>query len=123
MPRVKRGTIKSKKHRKVLSQAKGYVGGRSKLYRTAKEAVARALAYAYRDRRRKKRDFRKLWIERINAGARKEGLKYSELIAGLQKANIELNRKILADMAVNDPASFSSLVEVAKTQQASKNAK
>jgi large subunit ribosomal protein L20 len=114
MARVKRGTIKKKKRRKVLSQAKGYVAGRSKLYTVAKTAVEKGLIYAYRDRRTKKRNFRSLWIERINAASRSHDITYSQLINGLAKANVEINRKMLADMAVNDPDSFSSLVEVAK---------
>ncbi len=114
MSRVKRGTIKKKKRRAILSQAKGYRGARSKLYTVAKTAVERALVYAYRDRRRRKRQFRSLWIERINAACRSQGIIYSQLIDGLAKAKIEIDRKVLADMAVNDPASFSSLVEIAK---------
>jgi large subunit ribosomal protein L20 len=114
MARVKRGTIKKKKRRKILSQAKGYVAGRSKLYTVAKPAVEKGLAYAYRDRRTRKREFRALWIERINAASRSHDITYSQLIDGLAKAKIEINRKVLAEMAVNDPASFSSLVEVAK---------
>ena len=103
-----------KKRRAVLSQAKGYVGARSKLYTVAKAAVERGLVYAYRDRKRRKRQFRSLWIERINAASRSQDITYSQLIDGLAKAKIEIDRKILADMAVNDPASFSSLVEIAK---------
>ena len=114
MSRVKRGTIKKKKRRAVLSQAKGYVGARSKLYTVAKAAVERGLVYAYRDRKRRKRQFRSLWIERINAASRSQGITYSQLIDGLAKAKIEINRKMLADLAVTDPESFSSLVEVAK---------
>jgi large subunit ribosomal protein L20 len=114
MSRVKRGTIKKKKRRKVLSQAKGYVAGRSKLYTVAKDAVQKGLIYAYRDRRTRKRNFRSLWIQRINAATRSQGITYSQLIDGLAKAKIEINRKMLADMAVKDPASFSLLVEMAK---------
>ncbi len=114
MPRVKRGTIKKKKRRRVLGQAKGYVAGRSKLYTTAKDAVRKGLVYAYRDRRTRKRNFRSLWIQRINAACRSQDMTYSQLIDGLAKAKIEINRKMLADMTVNDPASFSALVEVAK---------
>lgn len=114
MSRVKRGTIKKKKRRKYLSQARGYVAGRSKLYTVARAAVERGLAYAYRDRRTKKREIRALWIERINAASRANGLTYSQFMNGLSKAKVDINRKVLADMAVNDPTSFSSLVEVAK---------
>jgi large subunit ribosomal protein L20 len=114
MSRVKRGTIKKKKRRSILSKAKGYVAGRSKLYTVAKDAVQKGLVYAYRDRRTRKRNFRSLWIQRINAATRSQGITYSQLVDGLAKAKIELNRKILADIAVNDPASFSSLVGIAK---------
>ena len=123
MPRVKRGTIKKKKRRRVLSKAKGYVAGRSKLYTVAKDAVQKGLVYAYRDRRTRKRNFRGLWIQRINAACRPQGITYSQLINGLAKAKIEINRKILADLAVNEPASFSELVEVAKKHTAAKPAK
>ncbi|HIE44479.1 MAG TPA: 50S ribosomal protein L20 [Candidatus Omnitrophica bacterium] len=119
MPRVKRGIIKKKKRRKILSQAKGYVGGRSKLYTVAKSAVEKGLTYAYRDRRRKKREFRSLWIERINAASRNHDITYSQLMYGLGKAKLGINRKMLAEIALNDPASFSSLVEVAKKHIAS----
>ncbi len=98
--------------------AKGYVGGRSRLYRTAVDAVHRALAYAYRDRRARKGDFRRLWITRINAAARLHGLSYSRLMNTLKKAHVELDRKILADLAVNDPSAFSKIVEIAKTNSA-----
>lgn len=114
MSRVKRGTLKKKKRRAILSQAKGYVAGRSKLYTVAKAAVEKGLVFAYRDRKRRKRQFRSLWIERINAACRSQGIIYSQLIDGLAKAKIEIDRKILADMAVNDPVSFSLLVEIAK---------
>jgi len=123
MPRVKRGTIKKKKRRKILGQAKGYVAGRSKLYTVAKDAVQKGLVYAYRDRRVRKRNFRSLWIERINAAARNHDITYSQFIDGLAKANVEINRKVLADMAVNDSASFSSLVEIAKKHITVKPAK
>ena len=123
MPRVKRGTIKKKKRRRVLSQAKGYVAGRSKLYTVAKDAVNKGLVYAYRDRRTRKRNFRGLWIQRINAATRAQGITYSQLINGLSKAKIEINRKILADLAVSEPESFSALVEVAKKNIKTKPAK
>jgi large subunit ribosomal protein L20 len=114
MSRVKRGTIKKKKRRSILSKAKGFVAGRSKLYTVAKDAVRKSMVYAYRDRRTKKRSFRSLWIQRINAAARSHDMTYSQLIDGLAKADVEVNRKVLADMAVNDPASFASLAEIAK---------
>ena len=114
MPRTKHSVASHKRKKKVLKAAKGYTGGRSKLYRTAKEAVDRALVYAYRDRRTRKRDFRKLWISRINAAARMNGLSYSRFINGLKKSDIEINRKVLAELAVNDIDSFSKLAEIAK---------
>jgi large subunit ribosomal protein L20 len=114
MPRVKRGVRAKKRRKKVLKQAKGYQGGRSKLYRSAKEAVDRALNYAYRDRRTKKRDFRSLWISRINAAARLNELSYSQLISGLKKAEVTIDRKLLAELAVSDPRVFSEIVNVAK---------
>jgi len=112
--RTTKGAARRKAKRRLLNKAKGYRGGRSKLYRTAKEAVVRAEAYAYRDRRVRRREFRKLWIIRINAAVRQRGLRYSEFIHGLSKAEIELDRKILADMAVRDPAAFDSVVEQVK---------
>lgn len=115
MPRVKRGVTAHARHKKVLKQAKGYYGARSKLYRTAKQAVIKAGQYAYRDRRQKKREFRALWIVRINAGAHENGLSYSRLINGLKKAGIEVDRKVLADLAVHDKTAFSALAERAKT--------
>jgi len=114
MPRVKRSVNARKKRRKVLEQAKGYYGTKHSSYRRAKEQVQRSLKYAYRDRRVRKREFRKLWIVRINAGARENGLSYNTFMHGLKLAEIELDRKVLADMAVADPASFASLVEQAK---------
>jgi len=114
--RVKRGFKARQRRKKVLKLAKGYRGGRSKLFRTAADAVDKALMYAYRDRRAKKRDFRKLWIARINAGARMNNLTYSRLIHGLKKANIELDRKVLAELAVSDPAGFSQVVNLASEQ-------
>lgn len=115
MPRVKRAVNAKKKRRKVLKASKGYIGARGNLYRSAVEAVERALQYAYRDRRVRKRDFRRLWIARINAQARNEGITYSRLMEGLTKADVAIDRKVLADMAVNDPAAFSKVVQVAKT--------
>ncbi len=114
MPRVKRGNRRLKKRKKVLKLAKGYFGTKSKLYRPAREQVIKSLNYAYRDRRRKKRDFRKLWISRINAAARQHDLPYSRFIHGLKEAGVEINRKMLADLAVNDEEGFAELVEVAK---------
>jgi large subunit ribosomal protein L20 len=114
MPRTKRGPIARKRRRKILKLAKGYFGSKSKLFKTAKQQVMKSLQYAYRDRRQRKRDFRKLWIARINAAARSEGLTYSRFINGLKKADVEINRKMLADMAINDKAGFDRLVQVAK---------
>ena len=121
MPRVKGGPKTKERHKKVLKMAKGYRGGRSRLYRTAVDAVHRALAYAYRDRRARKRDFRRLWIARINAAARLHGLSYSRLMDALRKAHIELDRKILADLAVKDPGAFYKIAEIAKTSRAGKS--
>ena len=114
--RVKRGFKARLRRKKVLKLAKGFRGGRSKLFRTAADAVDKALMYAYRDRRAKKRDFRKLWIARINAGARMNGLTYSRLIHGLKQANVELDRKVLAELAVSDPAGFSQIASMASAK-------
>ena len=114
MPRVKRGVTARARHNKVLSRAKGYRGARKNVFRVANQAVMRADQYAYRDRRQRKRQFRTLWIVRINAAARVHELSYSRLIDGLNRANIELDRKVLADMAVNDEAAFAALAERAK---------
>ena len=114
MARVKRGVVARAKHKKVLKKAKGYYGARSRVYRVAKQAVIKAGQYAYRDRRQKKRQFRALWIARINAAARECGLSYSRLINGLHKADIEVDRKILAELAVDDTAGFAALAEKAK---------
>jgi large subunit ribosomal protein L20 len=114
MPRVKRGVTANARHKKVLGKAKGYYGARSKIYRVAKQAVIKAGQYAYRDRRQRKRQFRTLWIARINAAARENGMSYSRLIDGLNKANVEVDRKVLADLAVFDAAGFSALAEKAK---------
>jgi large subunit ribosomal protein L20 len=114
MPRVKRSTHAQKKRRRVLEQAKGYWGWKSTHYRYAKEQVEHSLVYAYRDRKVRKRTFRQLWITRINAGARRHGLSYNQFIHGLDKAGIELDRKVLADLAVNDPAAFGAIAEQAK---------
>ncbi|KFZ31991.1 50S ribosomal protein L20 [Pseudidiomarina salinarum] len=114
MARVKRGVTARARHKKVLKQAKGYYGARSRVYRVAKQAVIKAGQYAYRDRRNKKRQFRQLWIVRINAAARQNGLSYSRFINGLKKASVEIDRKILADIAVHDQKGFAALVEKAK---------
>ena len=114
MPRVKRGVTARARHKKVLDQAKGYRGRRKNVYRIAKEAVMKAGQYAYRDRRNKKRDFRRLWITRINAAARQEGLSYSQFMHGLRLAGIELDRKVLADIAVRDPETFRRFAEKAR---------
>tara|TARA_E500000331_G_C16705994_1_gene475983 strand:+ start:145 stop:504 length:360 start_codon:yes stop_codon:yes gene_type:complete len=118
MARVKRGVQAKSRHKKVLKQAKGYRGSRSRTYKVAKQAVMRAGQYAYRDRRVKKRVFRSLWIVRINAAARENGLTYSKLIAGLKRANIDLDRKTLANIAVNDKEAFTKIAEEAKSQLA-----
>lgn len=114
MPRVKRGTVRRAKRKKLLDRAKGFYQRKSKLYRSAKEAVDTALKYAFVGRRRKKRDFRRLWIIRINAAARQHGLSYNQFVAGCRKAEIELDRKVLADLAVSDPAGFGVVAEQAK---------
>lgn len=114
MARVKRGVQANRRHKKVLARAKGYYGARSRVYRVAVQAVMKAGQYAYRDRRNKKRSFRRLWIARINAGARLNGLSYSRLINGLKKANIEIDRRILADIAMHDAAAFTAITEKAK---------
>jgi len=116
MPRSTVSVASRRRRKKVLKQARGYFGARSRLSRTAREAVNRAQAYAYRDRRRRKRDFRRLWISRINAAARLNGVSYSQLIHGLAKADIAVNRKMLADLAVRDPGAFTAVVEQAKAQ-------
>ena len=114
MARVKRGVVARRRHKKILNQAKGYYGARSRVFRVAKQAVIKAGQYAYRDRRNRKRAFRALWIARINAGARANGLSYSRLIAGLKKANVEIDRKVLADLAVHEPEAFGAIVKQAQ---------
>ena len=114
MPRVSHAVATKKRKRKVLKQSKGYWGARSRLFRTAREAVDRAQVYAYRDRRKRKRDFRRLWIVRINAAARRNGMSYSQLVHGLGQAGVAINRKVLADLAVRDPAAFAAVVEQAR---------
>ncbi len=117
MPRVKTGVTAHARHKKILKLAKGYKGSKSKQFKKANETVMKALYYARRDRRAKKGDFRKLWIARINAAARINGISYSRLIYGLTKANVEVNRKMLADLAINDASAFTKLVSVAKENQ------
>lgn len=114
MARVKRGVVARRSHKKVLKAAKGYYGARSRVFRVAKQAVIKAGQYAYRDRRTKKRNFRALWITRINAQSRVEGMSYSRLIAGLKKANVTLDRRVLADIAIHDKPAFAAIVATAK---------
>ncbi len=114
MPRVKRGVTARKRHKKVLKQAKGYYGARSRVYRVAKQAVIKAGQYAYRDRKQRKRQFRALWIIRINAAARSNGITYSKLINGLSIADVTINRKMLAELAIDNPEAFSDVVDTAK---------
>ncbi|AGA67735.1 ribosomal protein L20 [Desulfitobacterium dichloroeliminans LMG P-21439] len=120
MARVKRGVTKHQRHKKVLKLAKGFRGAKSKLYRPANEQVMKSLAYAYAHRKDKKGDFRKLWIARINAASRMNGLSYSRMMNGLKKAGVSINRKMLADLAIHDAAAFTELVNVAKTQVSAK---
>lgn len=115
MPRVRNAPASRRRRKKILKAAKGYVGGRSRTLKQAKETVERAWCYAYRDRRARKRDFRRLWVTRINAASRQSGMTYSRFIQGLKKAQIALDRKILADLAVSDPGAFSHLVQQART--------
>lgn len=114
MARIKRGINTRKRHKKILKQAKGYFGAKSKLFKMANQAVMKSLNYAYIGRKQRKRDFRALWIQRINAAARLNGMSYSKFISGLKKANVEINRKMLSELAIHDAAAFSKLVEVAK---------
>ena len=118
MVRTKYAPARKRKKKRILKAAKGYYGAKSRLYRTAKEAVTRSLVYAYRDRKRKKRDFRRLWIARINAACRSQEMSYSRLMDGLKKAEIAIDRKILSDLAINDPDTFTQLVDIAKRQVA-----
>ncbi|MEW5954474.1 MAG: 50S ribosomal protein L20 [Bacillota bacterium] len=115
MPRAKSSVVSRKRHKKVLKLAKGYRGAKSKLFRVANQQVMRSLTYAYRDRRNKKRDFRKLWIARINAAARSNGMSYSRFMNGLKQSGVDINRKMLAELAVNDSKAFGKLVEMAKS--------
>src|SRR5216110_939332 len=119
MARVKRSVASRKRRKKVLDAAKGYVGGKRSSYKSAKEQVEHSLVYAYRDRKNRKRDFRRLWIIRINAAARQNGLSYNQFVAGCRKAEIGLDRKVLADLAVSDPAAFAAIAEKAKSALAS----
>jgi large subunit ribosomal protein L20 len=114
MPRATSSVARNKRKKKILKEARGQFGARSKLYRTAKNAVERGWAYSYRDRRVRKRDFRRLWIARINAGARQHDLSYSRFISGLRKAGVELNRKVLADLAIREPEAFAELARIAR---------
>lgn len=116
MPRAKSSVVTRKRHKKILKLAKGYRGSKSKLYRIANQQVMKSLMYAYRDRKVRKRDFRKLWIARINAAARSNGMSYSRFMDGLKKANVDINRKVLADLAVRDSKAFGQLVDVAKSK-------
>ncbi|WP_024787681.1 50S ribosomal protein L20 [Lebetimonas sp. JH369] len=116
MMRVKTGTVRRKRHKKILKMAKGFYSGRRKHFRKAKEQIERSLVYAFRDRKQKKRDFRKLWIVRINAACRLNGISYSRFINGLKKAGIELDRKILADLAMNEPETFAAVAQKAKVE-------
>ena len=118
MARIKRGVVANRRHKKVLKEAKGYYGARSRVFRVAKQAVIKAGQYAFRDRRVKKRVFRALWITRINAQARENGITYSQLIAGLKKANIDIDRRVLADLAVHDKPAFSAIANQAKASLA-----
>ncbi len=118
MPRVKRGVTSKRRHDRILNEAKGYYGGRKNLIKTAREAVEKGWKYAYRDRKQKKRVFRALWIARINAAAREHGLSYSRFMNGLKQANVEIDRKVLAQLAISDPKAFGDLAELAKSKAA-----
>jgi large subunit ribosomal protein L20 len=118
MPRIKRGVTSKRRHDRILDEAKGYYGGRKNLIKTAREAVEKGWKYAYRDRKQKKRVFRALWIARINAAAREHGLSYSRFMNGLKQANVEIDRKVLAQLAISDPKAFEELAELAKSKAA-----
>jgi large subunit ribosomal protein L20 len=118
MTRVKRGTVKNRRHKKVLKEARGYTGSKSRTFKSAKQQVMKSMSYSYRDRKNNKRNFRRLWITRINAAARLNGLSYNEFINGLKKASVEINRKMLSEIAVSDPDAFRELTEIAKKQTA-----
>lgn len=121
MPRVKNGTIHRARRKKIMKLSKGYFGSKHRLYKTAKEQVMHSLSYSYRDRRQRKREFRKLWITRINAGCRENGISYSKFIDGLSKAGVEINRKMLSEVAIHDPKAFSNLVSIATSALDGKN--
>ena len=114
MARVKRGVTARARHKKILKEAKGYYGARSRVYRVAKQAVIKAAQYAYRDRRNRKRDFRALWIQRINAAAREHGMSYSQFMGAIHKSNVDINRKVLADLAMNNPEAFEAILNSVK---------
>jgi large subunit ribosomal protein L20 len=118
MTRVKRGTVKNRRHKKVLKEARGYTGSKSRTFKSAKQQVMKSMSYSYRDRKNNKRNFRRLWITRINAAARLNGLSYNEFINGLKKASVEINRKMLSEIAISDPDAFKELTEIAKKQTA-----
>jgi large subunit ribosomal protein L20 len=118
MTRVKRGTVKNRRHKKVLKEARGYTGSKSRTFKSAKQQVMKSMSYSYRDRKNNKRNFRRLWITRINAAARLNGLSYNEFINGLKKASVEINRKMLSEIAISDPDAFKELTELAKKQTA-----
>jgi large subunit ribosomal protein L20 len=118
MTRVKRGQVKRRKHKKVLKEARGYYGSKSRSYKIAKEQLLKSMSYAYRDRKNNKRNFRRLWITRINAATRINGISYNEFINGLKKASVGINRKMLSEMAISDPGAFQKLTEIAKKQLA-----
>ncbi len=116
MTRVKRGTVKNRRHKKVLKEARGYTGSKSRTFKSAKQQVMKSMSYSYRDRKNNKRNFRRLWITRINAAARLNGLSYNEFINGLKKASVEINRKMLSEIAISDPDAFRELTEIARKQ-------
>ena len=118
MTRVKRGTVKNRRHKKVLKEARGYQGSKSRTFKSAKQQMMKSLSYAYRDRKNNKRNFRRLWITRINAAARLNGISYNEFINGLKKASVDINRKMLSEIAVSDPDAFKQLAEIAKKELA-----
>lgn len=116
MTRVKRGTVKNRRHKKVLKEARGYQGSKSRTFKSAKQQLMKSMSYAYRDRKNNKRNFRRLWITRINAAARLNGMSYSEFINGLKKASVDINRKMLSEIAVSDPDAFKQLTEIARKE-------
>ena len=118
MTRIKRGTVKNRRHKKVLKEARGYTGSKSRTFKSAKQQLMKSMSYSYRDRKNNKRNFRRLWITRINAAARLNGLSYNEFINGLKKASVEINRKMLSEIAISDPDAFKELTEIAKKQTA-----